>query len=130
MKPYHSNLNKRLIKIPKTYFIDSGKCVRLQSHQEKQTILNTPQAGHLFENLVVAEVVKIRDHFGKNWDLSFWRTKEKEEIDLILESDKVMTLLQIKLGSVKSGVLSAPSALVEKNKKIRLQDFCSYLLEE
>jgi hypothetical protein len=31
------------------------------------------------------------------WDLHFWRTKEKEEIDLIVETDKVMTLVQIKL---------------------------------
>lgn len=150
LKPYHTNLNKRLIKMPKAYFIDSGLCVRLQSHQEKDTILSTPQAGHLFENLVVAEAIKTRDHFLKNWDLHFWRTKEKDEIDLIIESDQIMTLIEVKLGSAKGHSFPIPSALSASNKKIRravvtasgkrgvlpdqidivpLKNFCAYLLE-
>ncbi len=150
LKPYYSNLNKRLIKMPKPYFMDIGLGVRMQSHQEKDTILSAPQAGHLFENLVIAEAVKTRDHFHKTWDFHFWRTKEKEEIDLIVESDKVMTLLQIKLGSAKGGEIPVPLALAATNKRIRrafvtavgdravysngidivpLRDFCDYLLE-
>jgi len=150
LKPYHSNLNKRLIKMPKTYFMDIGIAVRLQSHQEQDSILSVPQAGHLFENLVIAEAIKTKDHFCQNWDLYFWRTKEKEEIDLIVESDKKITLVQIKLGSTKNGEIPVPAALVATNKKIRrafvtaigkrgvgpgevdlvpLKDFCDYLLE-
>ncbi|PWU16810.1 MAG: hypothetical protein C5B49_10010 [Bdellovibrio sp.] len=115
-KPYHSNLNKRLIKMPKAYFMDTGIGVRLQAHQEKDTILSSPQAGHLFESLVVAEAIKTRDHFGKNWDLHFWRTKEKEEIDLVVESEKGMTLAQIKLGSAKGGEIPVPPALAATKK--------------
>ncbi len=150
LKPYHSNLNKRLIKMPKVYFIDSGLCVRLQSHQEKETILSTPQAGHLFENFVVAEAMKTRDHFAKTWDLHFWRTKEKEEIDLIIESDAVMALIEIKLGSAKGSDFPVPKTLGATKKKIKrafvtatgnrtlhsdqidiipVKDFCDYLLE-
>ena len=150
LKPYHSNLNKRLIKMSKAYFIDSGLCVRLQSHQEKDSILSIPQAGHLFENLVIAEAIKTKDHFGKTWDMHFWRTKEKEEIDLIVESDKTMTLIQIKLGSAKGGEFKIPASLNATGKKIRrafvtaigsrgvhaegidilpLKNFCDYLLE-
>jgi predicted AAA+ superfamily ATPase len=150
LKPYHSNLNKRLIKMPKVYFIDIGICVRLQAHQEMSTVLNSPQAGHLFENLVVSEAVKTKDHFGKNWSLHFWRTKEQEEIDLIVESDTVISLMQIKLGSARGGEIPLPSELVATNKKIRrafvtaigdrglhpggidivpLRDFSDYLLE-
>ena len=150
LKPFHSNLNKRLIKMPKAYFIDIGLCVRLQSHQHKETILSVPQAGHLFENLVVAEALKTRDHFSRSWNLHFWRTKEKEEIDLIVESDNVMTLIQIKLGSVRGGEFKIPDTLMATGKKIRrayitavgqrspqadgvdvvpLSNFCDYLLE-
>lgn len=151
LRPYHSNLNKRLIKMPKPYFLDTGLCVRMQSHQEKATILNSPQAGHLFENLVIAETIKTRDHFCKNWDLYFWRTKEKEEIDLIIETMNMLTLIQIKLGSATGGEFPIPQALVATGKKIRrafvcavgerqaqrdnidiipLKNFCDYLLEE
>lgn len=150
LKPYHSNLNKRLIKMPKIYFIDSGLCVRLQSHQEIESILSTPQAGHLFENLVVSEAIKTKDHFRKTWELHFWRTKEKEEIDLVVESDQMITLIQVKLGSTQGGQFPIPKALAEKNKKIRrafvtavgearstpegidllpVSDFCKYLLK-
>lgn len=119
LKPFHSNLNKRLIKMPKVYFIDSGLCVRLQGHQEQETLLSTPQAGHLFENLVIAEVIKTRDHFVKDWALHFWRTKEKEEIDLIVESSQTITLIQVKLGSHRDKDFPIPDALARQNKKIR-----------
>jgi predicted AAA+ superfamily ATPase len=150
LKPYHSNLNKRLIKMPKAYLIDTGLCVRLQSHLEMQTILRTPQAGHLFENLVIAEAIKTRDHLRKNWDFHFWRTKEKEEIDLIVESDKTILFIEIKLGSAKGGDFPIPEALIASSKKIHrafvtatgsrsqqgdlveivpIKDFYKYLLE-
>lgn len=150
LRPYHSNLNKRLIKMPKAYFIDTGLCVRLQSHQEQSSILSTPQSGHLFENLVIAEVIKTKDHFLKDWQLHFWRTKEKEEIDLIIESKTTILLIEIKLGSVPSQNFPIPEALRVSGKKILrafvlatgqrqtlrdqvdvipLKDLCDYLLE-
>ena len=118
LKPYHANLNKRLIKMPKAYFMDIGLCVRMQSHQEKATILSTPQAGHLFENLVIAETVKTKDHFRKDWNLYFWRTKEKQEIDLIVESNSSIAFIEIKLGSTLGGELSIPSSFANSTKKI------------
>ena len=119
LKPYFTNLNKRIIKMPKAYFIDSGICVRLQAHQEMSSILSTPQAGHLFENLVVAEVIKIKDHFMKDLNLFFWRTKEKEEIDLIVESDHEIVLLDAKLGTAIHADFPIPPALLAKKKAIR-----------
>lgn len=118
LKPYHSNLNKRLIKMPKAYFLDTGLCVRMQAHQERDAILSIPQAGHLFENLVVAEAVKTRDHFRKDWELFYWRTKEKEEIDLVIETNKVLCLIQVKLGSTASGEILVPPALLATKKTI------------
>lgn len=53
-----SNLNKRLTKTPKFYFMDTGLAVRLQGWQEKTPVLTSPQAGALFETLVFAEIIK------------------------------------------------------------------------
>jgi predicted AAA+ superfamily ATPase len=137
--------------MPKVYFIDSALCVRLQGHQEMATVLSSPQAGHLFENLVIAEALKTKDHFCKNWQLYFWRTKEKAEIDLIIESEKQITLIEIKLSSGKGGEFKIPETLQATNKKIRtafvtasgsrsffkpnleiipIKYFCDYLLEQ
>lgn len=111
LRPYHSNFNKRLIKMPKVYFLDTGICVRLQSHQGPAAILHTPQAGHLFENLIISEVVKTKDHFQKDWELFFWRTKEAEEIDLIVETPTQMLFLEIKLGAFINRPLEIPKSL-------------------
>jgi predicted AAA+ superfamily ATPase len=118
LRPYFSNLNKRLIKMPKAYFIDLGICTRMQGHQEPSSILSTPQAGHLFENAVISEAIKTKDNFRKDWDFFFWRTKEKEEIDLIIETNLKMILIQIKLGSFSSADFKAPTDLFKTGKEI------------
>jgi len=118
LEPYSSNLNQRLIKMPKVYFIDTGICARLQAHPVSETLLNSPQAGALFECMVVSEVVKTRDHFRKEWSLHFWRTKEKEEIDLIIETDSDMILVEVKLGSSSAHAINSPKTLSKVGKRI------------
>lgn len=85
LPPFESNLNKRLIKSPKIYFWDLGLATRLQGWGEMLPLLNSPSIGGLFENLVLAEILKFRQNHLRNWPLSFWRTKEGDEVDFILE---------------------------------------------
>ncbi len=84
LRPYESNLNKRLTKTPKLYFLDTGLAVRLMGWQEKAPLLASPQAGALFETLVYSEIVKFIQNCGKSWQIHLWRTKEGEEIDFLL----------------------------------------------
>jgi predicted AAA+ superfamily ATPase len=86
LRPYFSNLNKRLIKTPKLYFLDTGLAVRLQGWQESGPLFNSPQIGGLFETLVLAEIVKFIQNYRKEWELFFWRTKEGEEVDFVLKT--------------------------------------------
>ena len=86
LKPYASNLNKRLVKTPKCYFLDTGLAVRLQGWQDKVPLLTSPQAGALFETLVFAEIFKFIQNYQKDWNVYLWRTKEGEEIDFIIET--------------------------------------------
>jgi predicted AAA+ superfamily ATPase len=94
---YATNLNTRLIKAPKLFFLDSGLVTRLQGHLSENTILSVPQAGHIFENLVLSEVAKARDHLRLPIKLHYWRTKEGEEIDLIVESSTKQIFIESKL---------------------------------
>jgi predicted AAA+ superfamily ATPase len=125
LRPYHSNLNNRLIKMSKIYFCDIGICTRLQSHQEMDTILHSPQAGHLFENLVLSEILKTEANFFKNWNLFFWRTKEKEEIDFIIEDQGSIILIEVKLSSVNQYKIKVPKTLEETGKKITTVIVCT-----
>ena len=96
LKPYESNLNKRLIKMPKLYFLDTGLATRLQGWSDILLLMNSPQGGHLFETLVLAEILKFIRNYRKDWQLFVWRTKEgeKEEIDFVIKTseNKVVAL--------------------------------------
>lgn len=82
---YYTNLNKRLTKAPKYYFYDVGLAVCLQGWQAPEPILNSPQFGHLFENMVIGEVVRFFLNRGSKPTLYFVRSKEKVEIDLLVD---------------------------------------------
>jgi uncharacterized protein len=83
--PYASNLSKRLIKSPKVYFWDTGLACRLQGWSSATPILTSPQQGHLFENLVFAEISKMNINFQLGWKIFHWRSREGEEIDFIIQ---------------------------------------------
>lgn len=78
MQPYESNLNKRLIRSPKLFLLDTGLAARLQGWLDKNALLNSPQAGALFETLVFAEIVKCAMNFGRHWKISYFRTKREK----------------------------------------------------
>jgi uncharacterized protein len=99
LRGFHSNLNNRLLKMPKLYFMDAGLAARLQGWSDPEPLLNSPQAGLLFETLVFAEIVKTRDHHSRDWELYYWRTKEGDEIDfLVLDRRGRCVALEAKLG--------------------------------
>ena len=119
LNPYFTNLNKRLIKMPKLYFLDVGICTRLQSHQEASSILLSPQAGHLFETLVYSEIIKAKQNLSLQYDVFFWRTKDQEEIDFVIEEQNRFTLIEVKLGSGSAHTFRTPEALGKLKSKVR-----------
>jgi len=113
LPPIESNLNKRLIKSPKIYFLDTGLAVRLQGWIDFHPLLSSPQAGPLFETLVLAEIVKFIRNFGKNWKVSMWRTKEGEEVDFIIENESGEILaIDAKLGIHNVDPIKIPNSLL------------------
>lgn len=109
LRPFYSNLNKRLIKSPKFYFLDTGLASRLQGHTDIGLMFKGMAFGHLFENLVLTEILKTRDHHRKNWKVSFWRSKDGEEYDFIIQSATKTVVLdaQVSMQSPKKISLSA-----------------------
>ena len=85
---FHTNLNKRLSKSGKLYFLDTGLAARLQGWAISEPLLKSSQAGHLFETLVAAEIYKFCNNTGKSYKFSLWRSNNGEEIDFLLENTK------------------------------------------
>ena len=54
LKPYHQNFNKRLMKMPKLYFYDTGIVCSLLDIRTPEQLKTHPMRGPLFENYVIA----------------------------------------------------------------------------
>lgn len=83
--PYSSNLKKRLSRTPKVYFLDTGLACRLQGWTSPDPMITYPLQGHLFENLVYAEIYKMNINFQLGWNIYHWRSRDGEEIDFLIQ---------------------------------------------
>jgi uncharacterized protein len=102
VRPHHANFGKRLIKAPKLYFTDVGLAAYLLDIQNKRYIASHPLTGALFENFIVAELLKSRLHHGRNANIYFFRDNIGNEADIILENGSFVKPVEIKLGSTIS----------------------------
>jgi predicted AAA+ superfamily ATPase len=100
LPPHYQNFSKRLIKMPKIYFYDTGLACSLLGIENKQQLENHYLRGGLFENLVMNELLKFRLNYGQQSNLYFWRDKNGHEIDCIYEM--VDKLLPIEIKASKS----------------------------
>jgi uncharacterized protein len=112
LQPYHSNANKRIIKSPKLYFCDTGLAARICGWSAKEPLLVSPYAGALFENMVFCELLKIRDNHCLPWQIFFWRTKDGEEIDFLIDlGNAKYVALEVKLGGANAHRYTPPKSL-------------------
>ena len=96
LNPYHTNIGKRLIKSPKIFFYDVGLACYLLGIETITQLSRDPLRGHLFENLVVIEILKHRFNQGKNSNLYFYRDKNRNEVDLLYQLGHVFAAIEIK----------------------------------
>ncbi|MFA7230942.1 MAG: ATP-binding protein [Victivallaceae bacterium] len=103
LPPYHpGNLNKRLVKSSKLYFYDVGLASWLCGIEELRHLYNHPLRGNLFENMIIADVLKWRWNHGKSNNLSFYRDSNGNEVDLIYEIAGTPMPVEIKSGKTIS----------------------------
>jgi predicted AAA+ superfamily ATPase len=90
LRPYYSNITKRLVKTPKVYFMDTGLAAYLCRWPSAATLESGAMDGAFFETYAVTEIVKSYYNAGKPADLFYYRDIDKNEIDLlIVEGDKM-----------------------------------------
>lgn len=89
--PWFTNRNKELVKMPKIYFLDNGVRNYFINHFNPVDIRK--DAAFLFEGFVISELIKV----GASMEtLKFWRTKTKQEVDLVLEEGGEIKPVEIK----------------------------------
>ncbi|GBR73713.1 putative AAA family ATPase [Candidatus Termititenax aidoneus] len=96
---YSNNLRNELKASRKIYFYDNGVRNALISAFNPLELRN--DIGALWENFMMSELLK-KDKYAKNFAHRwFWRTKQKQEIDLIHEADGVYKAYEFKWNAQK-----------------------------
>ncbi len=98
LKPHYQNFNKTVVKRPKLYFYDTSLVCSLLRITQPEQLQNHPLRGAIFENMVVAELVKQRTNAGQAVNLYYWRDKTGHEIDVLIDEGQRVTPVEIKAG--------------------------------
>lgn len=85
LPPYHANLSKRLVKMPKLYFVDTGILCYLLGIDTQERFLSTPFQGAIFENMVIMDLVKQASNRAAMHEFFFYRTSNGVEIDFLMQ---------------------------------------------
>jgi len=99
LQPFHANIRKRLVKTPKLYFFDVGLLCHLMGIENAEQLVTHPLRGHIFENLVITEVLKSQYNQARRPNLTFFRDNKGLECDLFLQSSQGLVAVEIKSGS-------------------------------
>lgn len=108
LRPHHRNFNKRLVKSPKIYFVDTGLLCFLLRIRDPNALRTHSLRGSVFENFVIVEMLKNYRNRGQLPELSFWRNHRGDEIDLVFDHGEGLVPVEIKSGqTVASSFFSA-----------------------
>ncbi|MCL2032932.1 MAG: ATP-binding protein [Methanomassiliicoccaceae archaeon] len=100
LQPYHNNITNRTIKAPKLYFLDTGLAAYLTRWNTPDVLRDGAMAGAFFETYVISEVLKSYYNAGiSDPHLYYYRDKEGNEIDLIIEENGLLHPIEIKKNS-------------------------------
>ena len=102
LRPYYRNFNKRLVKMPKLYFYDTGLAASLLGIQSAEQLHSHYLRGELFENFALTEYLKHKANTQSNAEYFFWRDQAGREVDLLAETGSSLSAIEIKSGKTIS----------------------------
>ncbi len=96
LQPYSKSARTRLVKHPKFYLFDNGVINALLKSLNEDIEEKTYRYGVLFEHFIINEVIRFKHYYKKDFELSFFRTSNGAEVDLIIEDGKNIYAIEIK----------------------------------
>ncbi len=122
LPPWFANIGKRLIKSPKLYFYDVGLAAWLMGITREEHLAVHPLRGHLFENLVVLEMLKSIHNRGDKPNMFFYRDSAKNEVDIVLEAGDGLSLLEVKSAQTVASDAMRPTRKIAEILGDRVKD--------
>jgi predicted AAA+ superfamily ATPase len=85
---FHRSTRKAQSQHPKFYWFDPGVKRQLDHTIDSRLIESTSAYGEAFEHWVILEILRRAEYAQKDWQFSYFRTKEENEIDLIISPSR------------------------------------------
>lgn len=100
IRPFVGNKRTEITQNPKYYFIDNG--FRNHAIRNFTALEHRSDAGALVENFVFQEILKYQSQHFLNFDIHFWRTKTKAEVDFVIyKNDHEFLPVEAKYANLK-----------------------------
>ncbi len=96
LQPFYNNFNKRILKTPKLYFIDTGLACSLLGIRKIEELEYSHFRGSLVENFIIMECFKNASNHKNENSFYYWRDNNGVEVDLIIDKDRTFIPVEIK----------------------------------
>ena len=130
---YHGNLSKRLTKVPKLHFYDSGLACWLLGIRTAEQLNSHPLRGAIFESWVVSELVKGRFNRGESNGVYFFRDSAGLEADMLVSGEKGWSVVEVKAARTVGSQLAGSAERVARllaGTKLKVRPLVVYGGEE
>ncbi len=114
LRPYSNNLLKRTVKTPKMYFFDTGLVAYLTKYSSPEILMNGAINGAILENYTVAEIRKTWQNSAQESLIHYYRDKDTNEIDMVIETDGELHPLEIMKSTNPGTALASAFAVLDK----------------
>ena len=119
LEAYKNNKIDRLTHMPKIVFMDSGLACFLAGYTSREELQLSSSSGNFLESYIVSEIIKSYENKGIPLDITHFRNKEVQEIDLIINKNNKVYPLEIKKTSTPTREMIKSFRFLEKaNVKI------------
>ena len=128
LAPWSRNIGKRLVKSPKGYMSDTLLLCHLMQYELSDLEQNRPELfGHVLENFVATELLKLMTFQNEKMDLYHFRTSDNKEVDFVLEkSNGQLAAVEVKQ---RDSVSKADFKGLEELQRLAGHDFiCGIVL--
>lgn len=100
--PFFRNAKKELIKSPELFFVDLG--LRNYAINQLGQIGQPYNTGMVFENFIFQLLQEKAKRYG--WQVKYWRTKDKAEVDFIIDKGREQIPVEVKYQHLKNNNVS------------------------
>ena len=117
--PYSRNKIRNMVSTPKLHMLDTGLAAFLTDWTFPEVLMNGAMAGAFFESWCVAEILKSYVNAGESPSFYYYRDKDKNEIDLVIErEDKIYPVEFKKAATVSKADVRQFSKLSDFNMPV------------